>query len=160
LIADTIMIAVVCLIDVQKQQSKRKTMNKSILRLGLLGLLAAGITGTSANLRAQNTNAPAPEKKEHKAKPAGILPFHGNLKAVDATAKTISVGDLVLQITSETKIEKAGKAAALQDGVVGEPVGGSYKKTEDGKLTAVSVHFGPKEGKPHPKKKLTEGENK
>jgi len=70
-----------------------------------------------------------------------------NLKSVDSTAKTISVGALTVQITSETKIDKAGQPAMLQDGVVGEVVSGAYKKTEDGKLDATTVHFGPRKPK-------------
>ena len=41
-----------------------------------------------------------------------------------------------------TKITKDGKPAALSDGVVGERVSGSYKKTADGKLDAVTIYFG------------------
>lgn len=89
------------------------------------------------------------------------LPFHGKLKAVDKAAKTISVGEMTLQITSETTITKDGKPATLDDGVVGENVGGSYTKGEDGKLTAGKLHFGAKPGatekttKPEPKKDMT-----
>jgi hypothetical protein len=54
------------------------------------------------------------------------------------------VGKRTFQITSETKIKKGGKPATLDDGVVGEDVGGYYHNGEDGKLNAVSVRFGPK----------------
>lgn len=116
-------------------------MTKSIVKLSLFGLLAVALTGMPVKIQAQNTNAPAAEKKSRKS---GVTPFHGKLKTVDATAKTISVGETTIQITSETKIAKAGKPATLADGVVGEDVGGAYKKSEDGKLNAVSVRFGPK----------------
>ena len=77
------------------------------------------------------------------------MPFHGKVTAVDTNAMTLTVGTLTLQVTSDTKITKDGKPAKLSDGVVGEPVRGSYKKTDDGKLNAVTVHFGVKgEGKP------------
>jgi len=33
--------------------------------------------------------------------------------------------------------------------VVGEQVSGTYKKTDDGKLTAISIHFGAKVEKNH-----------
>jgi len=61
------------------------------------------------------------------------VPFHGKLKGVDPIAKTLSVGEMVIQITPETRISKAGKPATLEDGVVGEMVGGAYRKTGDGK---------------------------
>ena len=60
---------------------------------------------------------------------------------MDKTAKTIKVGESVYQITSETKITKDGKPATLEDGVVGEPVSGYAKPTEDGKMAATTVHF-------------------
>ena len=57
---------------------------------------------------------------------------------------TFTVGTLTLQVTSDTLITKDGKSATLADGVVGEQVSGAYKKTDDGKLNATSVHFGAK----------------
>jgi hypothetical protein len=52
----------------------------------------------------------------------------------------------MLQVTPDTKITKNGQPATLSDGVVGQPISGSYKKTDDGKLNAVTVHFGAKGG--------------
>ena len=63
---------------------------------------------------------------------------------MDKTAKTIKVGESIYQITSETKITKAGKPATLEDGVVDEPVSGYVKPTDDGKMTATTVRFGAK----------------
>jgi hypothetical protein len=67
---------------------------------------------------------------------------------------TLSVGDLTLQVTSETIITKDGKPAQLADGVAGQPVTGTYKKSDDGKMDAETVHFGAKGG--GKKKKLSE----
>jgi len=122
-------------------------MIKSILKLTLPGLLAIAIAGVSITTHAQ-TNAPAAEKKSKRS----VTPFHGKLKSVDNTAKSISVGETTIQITSETKIDKGGKPATLGDGVVGEDVSGGYKKDADGKLSATTVHFGPKAGKAEMKK--------
>ena len=109
--------------------------------------------------KAADTNAPAEAKTTPSATPAtttaatptkaghnksGVLPFHGKLKAVDAAAKTISVGTRIFEITSDTIIIKDGKAATLADGVVGEETGGAYKKTEDGKLLVTKLRFGAK----------------
>ena len=126
------------------------TMMKSVLKIGALSLLAAAIAGTPAQLLAQSTNKPAADKKtavakkEPAAKKKGAHPFHGKLAAVDKIAKTIKVGESIYQITSETKITKDGKPATLEDGVVGEPVSGYVKPTEDGKMAATTVHFGAK----------------
>jgi hypothetical protein len=91
-------------------------MTKSILKLSLLSLLAIAVGGLVVQARAQETDKPTVEKKE--SKKSGVTPFHGKLKAVDTTAKTITVGELTIQITSDTKISKAGKPATLEDGVV------------------------------------------
>ena len=78
-----------------------------------------------------------------------IIPFHGKVTAVDANAMTLTVGNLTLQVTSDTKISKDGKPAKLSDGVVGEQVRGAYRKSEGGKFNAISVYLGAKgEGKP------------
>ena len=130
------------------------TKMKAILRIGALSLLAAAIAAAPAQLLAQSTNKPAADKKaavakkEPAVKKKAAHPFHGKLAAVDKVAKTIKVGESIYQITSETKIAKAGKPATLEDGVVGEPVSGFVKPTDDGKMAATSVYFGAKAGKP------------
>lgn len=89
--------------------------------------------------------APAEAKKAVKAK---IIPFTGKLTAVDKQAKTITVGERVFQITSETRISKAGKPAILEDGVVGEEVAGAYRSAAGDKLEATTVRFGAKATSP------------
>ena len=117
-------------------------MIKSLSKLGLLCIISASLSAMPAHLLAQSTDNPMAEKKESR-KPA-VTPFNGKLKAVDQTAKTLSVGNRVFQITSDTKILKDGQPATLSDGIVGEPVGGAYKKAADGTLSATLVTFGKK----------------
>ena len=130
------------------------TMIKSVLKIAALSLLAAALAGTPAQLLAQSTNVPAAEKKaavakkEPATKKKGPHPFRGKLAAVDKVAKTIKVGESIYQITSATKITKADKPATLEDGVVGDPVSGYVKPTNDGKMAATTVHFGAKAAKP------------
>ena len=118
--------------------------------LTLTLLFAAALVAMPVLSRAEGTTTPATPDQTAPAKPKkhDALPFHGKLSAVDATAKTLTVGTLTLQITSDTKITKEGKPAVLSDGVVGEPVSGAYTKTADGKLNALIVHFGAKPKKP------------
>lgn len=88
---------------------------------------------------------PAPEKKAAvKSGKASHLPFTGKLKAVDQTAKTITVGTRTFQITSQTKIFKNEKPATLEDLKVDEDIRGAYKTGADDKLEAISVYAGPK----------------
>lgn len=94
---------------------------------------------TNAGSSANQVMTPKPEK--HRG-----IPFHGKLAAVDAKAMTLTVGKRVFQVTSETRIFKDGEPATLSEGVVGEPVRGTYQKADDGKLDALSVYFGPKGG--------------
>ena len=115
-------------------------MNKFILRAGLAGLLAFALIGTPLALRAQ-TNAVA--RKPLKKSTNGI-PFHGKLKAIDNSAKTISVGNETIQITSETKITKSAKPATLAEATAGDDVAGSYRKDADGKWMATSLRIGPR----------------
>jgi len=119
-------------------------MIKSIGKLTLAAILAAMVVGVPVRVSAQDkTNdvpaAPAPAKPKAPG-------FRGTLSKVDSVAKTITVenktkGDRTFEITSETKIMKAGKPATLEDGVVGEPVSGSYAEV-DGKMVAKRVTFG------------------
>jgi hypothetical protein len=63
---------------------------------------------------------------------------------VDTNAMTFTVAKRTFAITSETRINKAGKPAVLSEGLVGETVSGAYKKAVDGTLNATTVNFGPK----------------
>lgn len=127
-------------------------MKTPIARLFWLSFTTAAIAAAPLQLAAQTTNkAPAGAKdaspaakddKSEKSTKGG--PFHGNLAAVDKIGKTITVGKRMFQITSETRIKKAGKPATLDDGVVGETVSGYVKATSDGKLAVTTVNFGPK----------------
>jgi hypothetical protein len=125
-------------------------MTPSLLRIGLAALLTLLILTSPNPLFGQNTNANAAEKKAS-AKPAPAPaktpspgPFNGKLTAIDPVAKTIKVGKRTFQITSETKILKAGKPATLADGIVGESASGYVKPTDDGRWLATTVNLGPK----------------
>jgi hypothetical protein len=130
-------------------------MKKNILKIVLLSVVAAAIAFGPATAFAQD----APEKKkgeaavEGKKGKSGNLPAQGKLVSVDKAAKTITVGKRIFHVTAETKMQKAGKPATLDDAVVGEAVGISYKN-ENGKLTALTLRFGPRpEGEAKAEKK-------
>jgi hypothetical protein len=122
-------------------------MKKHILTITTLSLFAVAIITLPLSAQAQEataTNAPAAPAK-HKKHDHSV--FMGKLGAIDTKAMTLTVGERTFDITSDTKITKDGKPAALADGVVGETVGGAYKKDADGKLIATSIHFGEKKHK-------------
>lgn len=130
------------------QPTYRKYQVKNhIAKITAFGLVAAALALVPTISRSQDasgtTNAPAqtPPKKHH-----GAIPFHGKVVAIDTSAETLKVGKLILNITSTTKISNAtnGEPAILSDIVVGENVGGSYKKDADGQLNAQTIHIGVK----------------
>ncbi|MCU0785067.1 MAG: hypothetical protein MUF81_13670 [Verrucomicrobia bacterium] len=119
-------------------------MKKNILRIAVLSLLATAIAvAPTQTLAQEKQDKPAVEKKTEPKGDRGI-PFHGKITAVDKTAKTVTVGERVFLVTAETRIKKLGKPAKLDDAVVGEEIGGTYIKGDDGKLTAKTLRFGPK----------------
>ena len=123
-------------------------MNRIIPKLAVLSLLAVAIVVAPARMLAQDQKGPGTTEKKHASKNNKGIPFHGKVKALDKTLKTISVGERVFQITSETKIKKDGKPATMDDAVVGDDIGGTYTRSADGKLTAKTLRLGPKsEGK-------------
>ncbi len=77
------------------------------------------------------------------AKPKAIA-FHGKVAAVDAAAKTFTVGKRTFTVTDATQITKEGAAATMSDLVVGEKASGSYWKKEGGMPEAKSVKIGAK----------------
>jgi hypothetical protein len=126
-------------------------MPKAIHRLLFAGLLSAVIVGLSTPLLAQ-------DKDKEKKNSDTTMPFNGKIVAVDKAAKTISLSGpakRVLHITSTTKLTKAGKSATLENATVGDEIGGSLKKSADGKLEGLTVRLGakPETGKGEEKKK-------
>lgn len=134
-------------------------MNTTIHKLAAFGLLAAAIAiaPTRAFSEDKNTNKPAADTEKSTKPKRDTAPFKGKVASVDKAAMTFMVGERTFQVTSETKITKAGKPATLEDAVVGEEVAGRSKKTADGKLVALSIRFGAKaEGEAKPEKKKEE----
>lgn len=121
---------------------------KRISKLMLAGLLAALVAGPAFSAIAQDAKA----EKQAAKRAAGTtakseaIPFKGTIGAVDATAKTIKVGERTFAVTSATKIKKEGQPAVFADAKVGEEVGGQYKKAEGDKLELLSLRIGPKPG--------------
>ena len=111
-----------------------------MLRFWLASLVAVIVAGTPVALRAQVPGIPVGTNRLANQ----TVPFRGKLKAIDLTAKTITIGERTFQITSETKISKSGEPAMLSDAAEGDMVAGSYKKNADGKLDAVTLRFAPK----------------
>lgn len=125
-------------------------MKKTTLRVAVLSLLAAVLAAGPAQSFAQDKDkkadkAPA-EKKEAPAgeKKKGRPPLNGKIAAVDKQAKTVTIGQTTFQITSETRIEKAGKPATLDDVVIGEPATARIRETDEGKKVATNLRVGPR----------------
>jgi hypothetical protein len=127
---------------------------KPMLKFSVWSVLAAAIAASSGQVPAQTTNKPAAqnkaaekkssaEKKEPSPK-AQSIPFHGHILELNKAAKTVKVDKRIFAINSDTKIYKGEKPAALEEGIVGEYITGSYRKTDDGKLVARSIYFGGK----------------
>lgn len=110
----------------------------------LILFLTIAATCCLVSAHAAEAKPAAPEKKEARVR---ATPFRGKIVSIDKQAKTLTVGERVFQITSDTKIVKAGKTATLDDANTGEDVGGAYRETADKKLQAVSVRLGAKPGR-------------
>jgi hypothetical protein len=130
-------------------------MTASFIKKSLAALLATAFVAATACVQAQEssaapagTNAPA---VSHPKKERTV--WSGTLSAVDKTAMTVTIKkkevEKTFQVTSETKIHKAGEPATLEDGVIGEDASVSYRKTTDTNAVpkAVSLRFGAAEKK-------------
>jgi hypothetical protein len=132
-------------------------MNKSPVKWVVAYLAAILAFQVPAFLPAEETRADASSAQNRsestadgEAKPAKEkgLPFRGTLGSINRSESSITVKgkekDRVFKITSQTRILKDGKAAKLDDGVVGEEVAGYAKETASGTLEAISLRFGTK----------------
>lgn len=134
---------------VSRFQPKRPTkrMKKQI---ALFAIVAAALIAVPAVSRAQDNkagkNTPAAADQAAPAKKHG-QPFHGKISAVDAKASTLTVGQMTINVTADTKITKDGKTATLADLAVGDQAGGFCRKDDAGKLTAATINIGAKGAK-------------
>jgi hypothetical protein len=79
--------------------------------------------------------------------PADVPRFYGSITAIDADAKTFTVGDQTFNVVADSKLSKSDDSpATLADAKVGEPARGTYNKAADGKLNVIKVRFGKKTG--------------
>jgi len=104
-------------------------------------LIAVALVAAFAAISSVSVVAADAPAKEAAAKP---IPFGGKITALDKQAKTVTVGKRVFHVTSDTKITKNEKPATLDDAIVGEEVGGSYKQDAEKKMHLVSLRIGPK----------------
>ena len=127
-------------------------MMKAILKISAVSLLAAAIAGLPLQVPAQTTNKPAAATKVQRGKSKTPprrrkprIPSTENWPRWTRRAKTIKVGESIYQITSETKITKAGKPATLDRRRRGR---GSRRLCQADRATGRwprrSVRFGPK----------------
>jgi len=124
-----------------------KSKIKLLLTLWVTAILLAQIPSQAQaqNVPSASTANPSPKTQtEATAKKSSGGPFHGKLAAVDVGSRSIKVGKRTFFATAETKIQRAGKPAKLEDGVVGEQCSGYVKPDEHGRLIAKSITFGPK----------------
>ena len=106
----------------------------------LIVSILVAVFATAVTLPAMAADEKPAEKKAAPA--ARAVPFRGKIGAVDKQAKTVKVGERTFQITSDSRIIKAGKPATLDDATVGEEVGGAYREGEDKKLNVVTLRIG------------------
>ena len=132
-------------------------MKNSFLKFAVCGLLAVAVVGAPLTGFAQEDKKEKAEKKEGGEKKKGNPPINGKVAAVDKTAKTVTIGQTVIHITSETRIQKAGQPATIDDITVGEQGMAVIRKTDDGKVEAMRFRIGPR---PEGEAKKGEGEGK
>lgn len=121
-------------------------MNKKPLQILLASLLTTAMLLTpAAGLAQDGAKTPAENKEKAKSSPASrAFPFRGTVAAIDKGAMTLTVGERVFHVTSDTKLLKNNQPATLADASVGDAVAGNYLKGDDGKLTAKMIRFGQK----------------
>ena len=112
---------------------------KKVILLVLMLTLVAFVSGVMA----QQKTAPAPAPAAPAGtKPAKLEKFAGDIKSVDAMAKSIVVAkgkeEKTFGVTADTKIMKGKEALKFEDLKAGMNVAIEYKKDGD-KMTAATI---------------------
>lgn len=110
---------------------------KNVIQLATIGLMAMAITGNQLNLNAQDTT---PSAAAEKAPTPKTMPFNGKLKEIDKDTGIVKIGNRTFKLTEDTKYLQG----SVDEAKIGEKVGGSYWKADDGTLTVNSIRFGAK----------------
>jgi len=117
----------------------------AVFAAALTAMPAVSQTAATPATNAPAATTPAPAKRG--------LPTRGKITAVDTNAMTFAIGNLTLDVTSQTRINKQNKPAMLADLAVGDMVHVFYRKGDAGKATAVSVKVVPAKPEPKPEAK-------
>jgi hypothetical protein len=129
-------------------------MNNLFKLIGAAALAAILINPTL--LAADPGSPPASTQRSTKAS-ARPYPFRGVVDSIDAQAGTLSLdgkkSNRVLEVNSETVLEKDGKPARLDEVQPGDYARGLVSRMEGGREVMVKATFGPKpDSKPAKKK--------
>lgn len=129
-------------------------MKKTILLVVMVTLVAFVSAAIAAAPPKGATTAPAPAAAPATTAPAKLEKFGGQIKSVDAMAKSIVVAkgkvEKAFVVADDTKITKGKEALKFEDLKAGLNVGIEYKKEMD-KMIAVAIKVSTP--KPAPKKK-------
>ena len=122
-----------------------KTAKQIISTATAAAVLASIVLGPALPTRAADAPTTSPTTQPEAT---GAERFYGAVTAVDATAKTFTVGDQTFNVGDESHLTKAAddSAITLADVTVGEPARGTYTKSADGKLNIAKVRFGKRTG--------------
>ncbi len=130
---------------------------KHTARLRLALYFAAAITSVALGTMAADEPgpdkaAPVPSSKPAQAPPTGTsrrrdtYPFRGVVASIDAEARTVTLegrqNRRVIHLTELTRLEKEGQPAQFADLKAGDRVGGTLRKTGDGREQAVLIRLG------------------
>jgi hypothetical protein len=112
----------------------------SCLSLGATALVAQTTPSTSMDKPATGSMSKTTTTKTTTAKKTTMhtMSAKGAITAMDATAKTITVGDKTFATTDSTKYTAHGKKSMMSDLKVGDTVSVSYTKDGD-TMTATKV---------------------
>jgi hypothetical protein len=131
---------------------------KQTARLRLAFYCAAVITATAwgntaaaaqeGAIAAPLTTPPAEIERPAKGTKRETYPFRGVIAAIDVPAKRLTLEGKqmrrVILVSEHTRFEKQGQPALLADLKIGEPVGGTLRKTSAGHEEAVLIRLGSK----------------
>lgn len=87
------------------------------------------------------TPSPSSGKRE-------TYPFRGKVASFDTTLRALKLEgkttSRMVQLTAQTRLTKQGQPAKVEDLKAGEEVGGTLRKTPEGREEAVLIRIGPK----------------
>jgi len=135
-----------------KTNNNSQSVIHAMKRIIIACLLTVSLVASVPVLHAaDNSSSSVASPAPASVKPAKQMPFYGTVKAVDTSARTLTLAgkekDRLFHLNEATKIHDGGEPRTLEDVKIGRRVGGLAKANSEGQWVIATLNLGVKQSR-------------